>query len=155
MYSLFIYFLQLFFIKWWLDSTQFSKNTKLMVIAGTIGLAAYGLFVSCIDRKRINYPLASAAVSWAAIGTSLAIFIIMKNLKKDRLTGLQYINETSWILKKVFSLAHFVGVVAALLIYTGQLDVWNKVWVEYLTVISTILFFWTFTIDFKKFKMDV
>jgi hypothetical protein len=29
-----------------------------MALAGTIGLAAYGLFVSCIDRKRIDHVLA-------------------------------------------------------------------------------------------------
>ena len=41
------------------------------------------------------------------------------------------------------------------LIYTGYIDVQHKVIVEYTTVVSAILFFWTFSIDFKKFKMDV
>lgn len=59
MYSLFITFLELLFIKWWIDSFPIYRNTKVMVLLGTIGLAGYGLFVACIDRKRINYALAS------------------------------------------------------------------------------------------------
>jgi len=58
MYSLFITFLEILFIKWWLDSFPIAKSTTLMAVFGTIGLASYGLFVSCIDRKRINYALA-------------------------------------------------------------------------------------------------
>jgi hypothetical protein len=58
MYSLFITFLELLFIKWWLDSLPYANKTKTMVVAGTIGLAAYGLFVACIDRKRINFVVA-------------------------------------------------------------------------------------------------
>jgi hypothetical protein len=58
MYSLFIYFLELLFIKWWIDSLPVAKGTNKMVLFGTIGLAAYGLFVACIDRKRINFQLA-------------------------------------------------------------------------------------------------
>jgi hypothetical protein len=58
MYSLFISFLELLFIKWWIDSFPVSRATTVMVLLGGVGLAAYGLFVSCIDRKRINYSLA-------------------------------------------------------------------------------------------------
>jgi hypothetical protein len=35
------------------------------------------------------------------------------------------------------------------------MDIEHKYLVEYLVVISTILFLWTFVYDFKKFKMDV
>ena len=41
------------------------------------------------------------------------------------------------------------------MIYGGYVDIEYKVIVEYTTVISAVLFFWTFSIDFKKFKMDV
>lgn len=92
MYSLFIYFLELLFIKWWIDSMPVAKHTTKMVVFGTIGLAAYGLFVSCIDRKRINYVYVGYAVLTAAIGTSLAISIIMKNLTKNRSQGLALAN---------------------------------------------------------------
>lgn len=64
-------------------------------------------------------------------------------------------NETSWTLKRVFSFAHFVGLIMGGLIYFGQLDISWKASVEYLMVISTQLFFWSFTIDFNKCKMDV
>lgn len=55
MYSLFITFLEILFIKWWIDSFPVSRATTVMALLGAIGLAAYGLFVSCIDRRRINY----------------------------------------------------------------------------------------------------
>lgn len=35
------------------------------------------------------------------------------------------------------------------------MDIGYKVIVEYTTVISAILFMWSFSLDFKKFKMDV
>jgi hypothetical protein len=92
MYSLFITFLELLFIKWWIDSLPFAKYTTLMTVSGTIGLAAYGLFVSCIDRKRINYLLAENSVLVAALATSFAIFIIMSNLKKNRNGRIQLSN---------------------------------------------------------------
>lgn len=43
----------------------------------------------------------------------------------------------------------------AFLIATGQYDINHKNKVEYLVVISTILFIWTFVFDFKRFKMDI
>ena len=43
----------------------------------------------------------------------------------------------------------------ALLMVTGQYDINHKNKVEYLVVISTILFIWTFIFDFKRFKMDI
>jgi predicted Co/Zn/Cd cation transporter (cation efflux family) len=155
MYSLFIYFLELLFIKWWLDSLPLAKGTTKMVVLGTIGLAAYGLFVSCIDRKRINYQLAEAATSVASIGVTIAIYIIMNNLRKNRAQGIALANERSWFLKKLFSYIYFGGFVLGVLIYGGYADIHYKVIVEYTTVISAALFFWTFSIDFKKFKMDV
>lgn len=45
----------------------------------------------------------------------------------------------------------FLGVA----IYTGQMDIQYKNWVEYWVVINTILFMWTFVLDFKRFKMDI
>lgn len=126
-----------------------------MVVLGTIGLAAYGLFVACIDRKRINFQLAETATFVASIGITLAIFIIMKNLRKNRDQGVALANERSWFLKKLFSYTYFGGFILGALIYGGYVDISNKVIVEYTTVISAALFFWTFSIDFKKFKMDV
>ena len=68
MYSLFIYFMIFLFIKWWLDSSQFATKTKPIIVFGTFGVLAYGLFVSCIDRKRISYPLAKTGVFFAGMG---------------------------------------------------------------------------------------
>ena len=45
----------------------------------------------------------------------------------------------------------FLGV----LVFTGQLDINYKNKVEYVVVISTIMFLWTFIYDFKHFKMDI
>ena len=103
MYSLFIYFLELLFIKWWIDSLPFAKHTKKMAVIGTIGLAAYGLFVSCIDRKRINYQIVQASSFIAAVCLTISIYIIMSNLKKNREQGVELANERSWFWKKVFS----------------------------------------------------
>ena len=80
MYSLFITFLELLFIKWWIDSFPVYKHTNLLVFFGAIGLAGYGLFVSCIDRKRIDYSLASDAVAVSAVGMAISILLIMMNL---------------------------------------------------------------------------
>lgn len=132
-----------------------AKGTTKMVVIGTIGLAAYGLFVSCIDRKRINYQLAETATFVASIGITVAIYIIMKNLRKNRKNGLALANQRSWFLKKLFSYAYFGGFGLGAMIYGGYVDIEYKVIVEYTTVISAVLFFWTFSIDFKKFKMDV
>lgn len=155
MYSLFIYFLELLFIKWWIDSLPVAKNTSKMVLFGTVGLAAYGLFVACIDRKRINFQLAETASFIASIGIAIAIYIIMSNLGKNRSQGIALANERSWFLKKVFTYTYFTGFTIAAMIYTGYADIHYKVITEYTTVISAVLFFWTFSIDFKKFKMDV
>jgi hypothetical protein len=46
-----------FFIKSWLDSSQKANHTRKILICGLVCLASYGLFVSTIDRKRINYVL--------------------------------------------------------------------------------------------------
>jgi hypothetical protein len=82
LYSLFIYFLLFIFIKWWLDSSQYAKHTKLLVVMSTLGLLSYGLFVACIDRKRINYPLAASGVFWSSILVSGAIYLTLWNLKR-------------------------------------------------------------------------
>jgi hypothetical protein len=155
MYSLFIYFLEFLFIKWWIDSLPIAKGTTKMAVLGTIGLAAYGLFVACIDRKRINYQLAEAAVLVATTCITIAIYIIMKNLRKNRDQGIALANEQSWLYKRLFSYIFFSGALVGALIYLGYVDIHFKVIVEYTTVISAILFFWSFSIDFKKFKMDV
>lgn len=155
MYSLFIYFLELLFIKWWIDSLPYAKHTKKAAIIGTIGLAAYGLFVSCIDRKRINYEIVEAASYIAAVCITTCIYMIMKNLGKNRELGVELANERSWFWKKVFTYTYFSGITLGVLIVSGYLDVHHKVIVEYITVVSAILFFWTFSIDFSKFKMDV
>ena len=155
MYPLFITFLELLFIKWWLDSFPLVSNSRLMVIAGTIGLAGYGLFVSCIDRKRINYVLAGKGVLVAGVGSSVCIAIIMANLKNNRDNGLHLRSESSWFWKKLFAIGHWVGIVLGFLIYLGEFDIKHKPMVEYLTVFSTSLFYATFAIDFANFKMDI
>jgi hypothetical protein len=48
-----------------------------------------------------------------------------------------------------------LGFFLAVLIFIGQLEIDWKNKVEYLIVISSILFVWTFIYDFKRFKMDV
>ena len=50
MYSLFIIFLQLMFIKWWLETPKKIK-AKGGLIFGIISLVSYGFFVCCIDRR--------------------------------------------------------------------------------------------------------
>lgn len=79
----------------------------------------------------------------------------MSNLGKNREQGIALANERSWFLKKVFTYTYFTGFTIAAMIYTGYADIHYKVITEYTTVISAALFFWTFSIDFKKFKMDV
>ena len=63
-----------------------------MVLLGTIGLAGYGLFVSCIDRKRINYVLAQDAVTVASLAMTACIVMIMLNLAKNRAQGIALAN---------------------------------------------------------------
>ena len=155
MYSLFIYFLELLFIKWWIDSLPVAKHTKRMVIFGTIGLISYGLFVACIDRKKINYMMANASATTSGFLISYAIYNIMNNLQKNRSQGYALANEDSWFYKKIFSTINLVGTATGGLILLGFLDI-NLVYIiEYVSVISASLFFWTFSLDFKKFKMDV
>ncbi len=129
MYSLFIYFLIFLFIKWWLDSSQFATMTRPITILGTLGLLAYGLFVACIDRKRINYPLAKKGVFFSSIFISITIFIIMNQLKKIRKQTPLFIGETSWNLKRVTATIQAFGMLVGALISTGQLsiDYENKV----------------------------
>jgi hypothetical protein len=91
----------------------------------------------------------------AAVGTSYAIYIIMSNLKKARVGLIHLSNERSWFLKKLFAWIHLGGVVLGLLIYLGEVDLKHKPLVEYTTVIATSLFFWSFSLDFKNFTMDV
>jgi hypothetical protein len=91
MYSLFIYFLIVLFIKWWIDSSGAYSLTKPISIMGTLGLLSYGLFVACIDRKRINYPLAKKGAFFAGLLISLTIMLIMNQLKKIRQTNPMFI----------------------------------------------------------------
>jgi hypothetical protein len=123
MYSLFITFLELLFIKWWIDSFCVSKHTTLMVVAGTLGLAGYGLFVSCIDRKRINLTLVGLGTIVAGIGIAISIFLIMLNLIKNRSRGLALKSEESWLFKRLFSLIYGVAFTAGVLMYNGYLDI--------------------------------
>ena len=146
MYSLFITFLELLFIKWWIDSFPVYKHTNFMVFFGAVGLAAYGLFVSCIDRKRINYVLASDAVTVSACSMAISILIIMVNLTSNRSRGIALASEQSWFYKRLFSLAYGAAFIAGVLMYTGYLSISYKPIVEYASVISCSLFFWSFTI---------
>lgn len=58
-------------------------------------------------------------------------------------------------MKKLFSWIHFIGMSLGVLIYLGELDLLYKPLVEYMTVVSTVLFFGSFSLDFVGFKMDV
>ena len=155
MYSLFIYFLIFMFIKWWIDSSQYATSTKPIVTFATIGLLSYGLFVSCIDRARINYPLAKSGVFFAGIFITAAIWHTMNQLRKIRNQTPMFIGETSFNLKKITSGIQGFGFILAFLIFTGQISIDYRNKVEYMIVISSILFVWTFVYDFKRFKMDV
>lgn len=119
MYSLFIYFLEFLFIKWWIDSMPIAKNTTKMAVIGTIGLALYGLFVACIDRKRINFQLAEFASFGAALCITYSIFTILRNLSKNRAMGYALADERSWALKKIFGFFYFSGFILGALIYAG------------------------------------
>jgi hypothetical protein len=79
----------------------------------------------------------------------------MKNLNRNREQGFGLANERSWFLKRLFWILHLTGISIACLIYTGYLEIDHKPLAEYLTLTSTALFLWSFSIDFKKFKMDV
>ena len=123
MYSLFILFLLSFFIKWWLDSSQKAEHTKKALITGLISLAAYGLFVSTIDRKRINYQLAEWAVFVASVTNFIAISIIHKNIRAIREVDPHFISEKSYRLKSLFYNAFAGLMLSGLMIYTGLLDI--------------------------------
>ena len=155
MYSLFIFFLELLFIKWWLDTSEIRKYTKMVTIFGTIGLMAYGLFVSCIDRKRINYPLARESANVANLCMTFVMWLVMNNIRRIREHNPKFIKAGSWFLKKCFCFVHLIAFSLGVAMYLGEIDINNKPTIEYTLVISTTLFLWSFTRDFKKFKMDV
>ena len=94
-----------------------------MVFFGALGLAGYGLFVSCIDRKRINYVLASDAVTVAACGMAISIILIMVNLSANRSRGIGLASEQSWFYKRLFSILYLSAFLGGLLMYTGYLDI--------------------------------
>lgn len=126
MYSLFIMFLVSFFIKWWLDSSQKAKHTWKALISGLICLASYALFVSTLDRIRINYLLAERAVFVACVTNFIAISTIFKNIKDIREVDPYFIDHKSWKYKKVFYTLFAGFMVTGLLIYLGQVDIDHK-----------------------------
>lgn len=148
-------FLLSFFIKWWLDSSQRAKHTWKALIAGLICLASYALFVSTIDRVRINYVLAERAVFVACITNFIAISTIFKNIKEIREVDPYFIDSRSWKYKKIFYTAYMAFMITGLLIYLGQIDIIHKNKVEYGVVTSSYLFYWSFIRDFKKHEMDI
>lgn len=79
----------------------------------------------------------------------------MRNLSLNRAQGVALASEKSWLYKRLFSLIYGIAFVAGVLVYSGYLDIDYKPLIEYTSVISCSLFFWSFSIDFKKFKMDV
>lgn len=155
MYSLFILFLLNLFIKWWLDSSQIAKHTKRSLLYSVICLASYALFVSTIDRKRINYNIAEWSVFIAAITNFFALRGIYNNMAAIREDNPYFIGYLSWTLKRLFIICFYTGMGIATLIYFGQIDIFYKNMTEYLIVISSYLFYWTFTYDFAKFEMDI
>lgn len=144
------------FIKWWIDSAYSSgKHTRFILVLGTVGLLAYGLFVSCIDRKRINFPLTRGCANVANICMTLVMYLIMHNLRKIRKVEPGFIKPRSWTYKIIACGFHLAGFTGGLLMYLGYLDIDNKPIIEYTIVLSTTMFLWTFAKDFKKFKMDI
>ena len=125
------------------------------IVLNTISLAAYGLFVSTIDRKRIDYVLAERAVFVSAITNFLSISIVMSNISAIRWNDPKFVKFLSWKLKRVFSWIFYGGMAVGFLIYAGQIDIEYKPMVEYVIVVSTYLFYWSFVVDFKGYLMDV
>ena len=82
MYSLFIFFLTALFAKWWLDQSPHAKHTRLMVVLAAIGILSYGLFVSSIDRKRMNFNIIHTSCFVANLCISLCLGFIMLNIKR-------------------------------------------------------------------------
>jgi hypothetical protein len=152
---MFIFFLEFLFIKWWLDSTQLAHHTKKMTVFGTLGLLSYGLFVACIDRKRINYPLAEKGVFFASIFISAAIYLIMHQITKIKAQTPLFIGETSYLLKQLTCTFQGIGMFFGVLVYLGEFDIEYRNYIEYEVVTSSVAFLWTFVYDFKKFKMDI
>ena len=155
MYSLFILFLVNLFIKWWLDSSQIAKHTKRSFLASVVCLAAYALFVSTIDRKRINFHLAEWAVFVAAIANFIALRGIYKNISTIREQNPYFVGYLSWTLKRTFMLSYLACMGVGALIYLGQIDIYLKKMMEYGVVIFSYLFYWTFIFDFSKCEMDI
>lgn len=155
MYSLFIMFLISFFIKWWLDSSQKNKHSQKILISGLVCLASYGLFVSTIDRKRINYVIAQWAVFVASITNFIAIYGIFDNITRIREEDPYFISHKSYNLKKVFFTIFTSFMFSGLLIYLGQISIEYKAAVEYGIVTSTYMFYWSFVYDFKGHTMDI
>ena len=155
LYSLFIFFLEILFIKWWLDSSKIQRHTKLIFIFGSIGLLAYGLFVSCIDRKRMNYQLARLSANIANIALSFTMWLIMHNIRLIRRQQPSFIKLSSWSLKKICCFVHLGAFGFGILMYSGEIPFEWKPSIEYAIVISTVIFLWSFTKDFKKFTMDI
>jgi uncharacterized membrane protein len=148
-------FLVSFFIKWWLDSSQKANHTRKILICGLVCLASYGLFVSTIDRKRINYVLAEGAVFVACITNFLAISGIFKNIKQIREANPYFISHKSYRFKKIFYSIFLSFMISGLLVYLGQLDIELKNKIEYGVVTSSYLFYWSFIFDFKGHTMDI
>ena len=138
-----------------MDSSQQSKHTRKFVILNTIALASYALFVSTIDRKRIDYVLAERAVFVSAITNFFAISLVMSNLSAIRWNDPKFIKFFSWKMKKGLSLIYYGGMSFGFLIYAGQIDIEYKAIAEYVVVISSYLFYWSFVLDFSKYEMDV
>ena len=155
MYSLFIIFLINFFIKWWIDSSQYGKNTKRITIFGTLACLSYALFVSTLDRKYINYNISKDSVFFAAIFNTICIYTMMKNIRAVREKDPYFIGEMSWKLKRVIYAIYMGGIGVGLLIYFGILDIGEVNILEYVTVTATYLFYWTFIFDFKGYTMDI
>lgn len=79
----------------------------------------------------------------------------MRRCSKLRKADPTFIKNKSWKQKKIFTIINLVlqGVMVG--VVSGQLDIKNRVWLEWAMVINTLLYFLTFRIDFKKCEMGV
>lgn len=155
MFSLFILFLVTFCIRWWLNSSEKGKSFKKATVYGIVALMSYALFISTIDRLVINYYIAEWAVFIACICNFIAISNTFKIIKTIREEDPYFIGRRSWSLKKIFYYSFLGFVLTGVLIYLGQMDIGLKNQIEYGVVTTSYLFYWTFSLDFKKYELDV
>lgn len=72
-------------------------------------------------------------------------------VKKDP----HFVTGSSWRYKRILGTVELVLFVIGVLIYAGQVSIGYKEILEYAMIITVVLYFATFTLDFKKKYMGV